>query len=130
MTRLRPHATALILLAATALGLVLMLLIPDREIVGGLFLAAEAALSSAFVVTYAVGSHWRATREGMVVMQLVLCMAAIGWHGAANAFTDAGYPGRDVVRPLLLLAITVTVLHLLLRLVSMQRVRPREETHG
>jgi ABC-type Fe3+ transport system permease subunit len=121
MTRLRPYATSALLMAATVAGLVMMVVVHDREVIAGTLLGALAAISTVFVATYSTRSRWRATREGMVVMQLVVCMAAIGWHGAANAFTDSGYPGRDVIRPLLLLAIVVTVLHLLLRLVAAQR---------
>jgi uncharacterized membrane protein YfcA len=129
MTRLRPYATSALLMATAALGFAMMLVVHDRELIAGTLLAGLAVTSTAFVVTYGARSAWRATREGVVVMQLVVCMAAIGWHGAANAFTDASYPGRDVIRPLLLLAIVVTVVHMLLRLVAMQR-RPRKENHG
>ncbi|MBF6213788.1 hypothetical protein IU487_22480 [Nocardia puris] len=111
------------------LGVAAVLVLPDHDTVVTAILVAIGVEAATFSVLYAARSNWRATAAGRIIMRLMVCIAAIGAHGAANAVTDAGYPGREYIRPLLLLGVAVTVLHLLLRLTWVQRVT-KEEARG
>ncbi|MBF6515509.1 hypothetical protein IU421_14645 [Nocardia cyriacigeorgica] len=110
-----------LLIAITMVAAPVVLLVPDHRLVGVVILAAIGIESAAFVVLYGWRSNWRSTSAGRIIMRLMLCLAAIGAHGTVNAITDAGYPGRDYIRPLLLLGVALAVLHLLLRLSWAQR---------
>jgi ABC-type Fe3+ transport system permease subunit len=111
-----------LLVSATTAGSVALAIEPDRDLVGNAILALVASLSWVFVVVYGVRSQWRATSSGRAVMVLVTCIGAICTQGAAAIFTDYSYPGREIIRPLLLLGVAVAVLDLLITLVRIQRV--------
>lgn len=104
----------------------MLVLVPDREAVATGFLGVIVALGWIFVGTYAYRNRWRATSGGRVVMQLMLCFTAICTQGMVTILTDYNYPGRDVIRPLLLLGIALAVLDLLLTMVQLQRTRGGE----
>lgn len=116
-----PRVSRWILAVVSVVGVAVVLVLPHREQVGAVILGAIGVISALFSGLYGWRSNWRATAAGRIIMRLMLSVTAIGAHGTVNAFTDAGYPGRDFVRPLLLLAIVITVLQLLMRLVWMQR---------
>lgn len=111
-----------VVVVAAAVGLIAFLVVPDREALGAGFLGAIAALGWLFVGAYA-RSAWRSTAAGRGVMRLMLCLAVICTQGLATILTDQSYPGREVVRPLLLLGIALATLDLLLTLVRLQRTR-------
>ncbi len=111
---------AAVALAALA-GLVAFWLVPDREALATGFLGAIAALGWAFVGVYGIRSNWRSTAAGRGVMRLVLCLTVICTQGLVTVLTDYSYPGREVIRPLLLLGIALAILDLLLTLVRLQR---------
>lgn len=110
-----------VLAILTAAGLVAFVLISDREAVANAFLAAIVACGWAFVLAYGVRSQWRSTAAGRGVMRLMLCLSAICTQGLVTVLTDYSYPGREVIRPLLLLGIALAILDLLLTLVRLQR---------
>ena len=110
-----------LLIGIALVAVPVVLLVPDHRLVGVVILAAIGLESAVFVAMYAWRSNWRATSAGRIIMRLMLCLAALGGHGTVNALTDAGYPGRDYIRPLLLLGVALAVLHLLLRLSWAQR---------
>ncbi|WP_378735429.1 hypothetical protein [Nocardia brasiliensis] len=110
-----------------AVGLLAFLLIPDREAVASTYLGAIAVLGWSFVGIYGFRSAWRSTAAGRGVMRLVLCLAVICTQGLITILTDYSYPGREVIRPLLLLGIALAILDLLLTLVRLQRARGGEE---
>ncbi|MBF6350372.1 hypothetical protein IU448_15300 [Nocardia flavorosea] len=116
-----PHLSHIVVALTTVAGVLAVILVPDHNAVSAGMLASIGVLSSAFVAVYAWRSNWRSTAAGRNIMRLMLCIAAIAAHGTANALTDAGYWGREYIRPLLLLGVAVTILNLLLRLVWMQR---------
>ncbi|MGW5377424.1 putative phage holin [Nocardia sp. NPDC003999] len=111
-----------VLVAAAMAGLVAFVAIPDREAAATVYLGAIAALGWLFVGAYA-RSAWRSTAAGRGVMRLMVCLSVICTQGMATILTDYSYPGRDVIRPLLLLAIALAILDLLLTLVRLQRAR-------
>lgn len=102
-------------------GLAAFLLLPDREVSASVFLAAIAVLGWAFVIAYGIRSAWRSTAAGRGVMRLMLCLTVICTQGMVTILTDYSYPGREVIRPLLLLGIALAVLDLLLTLIRLQR---------
>lgn len=118
-----------LLVSATAVGSVALAVEPDRDLIGNAILVLLASLSWVFVVVYGLRSSWRATPSGRAVMVLVTCIGAICTQGAVAIFTDYTYPGRDIIRPLLLLGVAVAVLDLLITLVRIQRQErtPRED---
>lgn len=111
---------AAVVLAAVA-GLLAFLFVPDREALATGFLGAIAVLGWTFVAIYGIRSNWRSTAAGRGVMRLVLCLTVICTQGLVTVLTDYSYPGREVIRPLLLLGIALTILDLLLTLVRLQR---------
>ncbi|WP_342800960.1 hypothetical protein [Nocardia sp. No.11] len=113
---------AAVVVAALA-GLIAFLLVPDREALATGFLGAIGALGWAFVAVYGIRSNWRSTAAGRGVMRLVLCLTVICTQGMVTILTDYSYPGREVIRPLLLLGIALAILDLLLTLVRVQRAR-------
>lgn len=117
---------AAVVLAAAA-GLLAFLFVPDREALASVFLGAIAVLGWAFVGVYGFRSAWRSTAAGRGVMRLVLCLTVICTQGLVTILTDYSYPGREVIRPLLLLGIALAILDLLLTLVRLQRARGGEE---
>ncbi|NEW40770.1 hypothetical protein GV794_01860 [Nocardia cyriacigeorgica] len=116
-----------LMITAAVIAVPSVLLVPDHRLVGVVILAAISIESGIFVGLYAWRSNWRATSAGRIIMRLMLCLAAIGAHGTVNALTDAGYPGREFIRPLLLLGVALAVLHLVLRLSWVQRDRGEDE---
>lgn len=102
-------------------GLLVLVLVPDREAAATGFLGAISVLGWVFVGTYAYRNRWRNTSGGRVVMQLMLCLTVICTQGMLTILTDYQYPGREVIRPLLLLGIALAVLDLLLTMVRLQR---------
>jgi len=116
-----------LLVSATAAGSAALVLEPDRDLVGNVILVILASLSWVFVVVYGLRSRWRATSSGRAVMILVTCIGAICTQGAIAIFTDYTYPGRDIIRPLLLLGVAVAVFDLLLTLVRIQQQERRGE---
>lgn len=111
---------AAVALAAVA-GLLAFLFVPDREALATGFLGAIAVLGWTFVAIYGIRSNWRSTAAGRGVMRLVLCLTVICTQGLVTVLTDYSYPGREVIRPLLLLGIALAILDLLLTLVRLQR---------
>lgn len=105
----------------TLVGVLAYVFAPDRDVVASVYLACIAGLSWLFVATYGVGSNWLATAAGRGLMRLMLCMALICTQGLITILTDYSYPGREVIRPLLLLGIGLTVLDLWLTLRRIQR---------
>ncbi|AHH16601.1 putative membrane protein [Nocardia nova SH22a] len=118
-----------VLIAAALAGLLALYVAPDRETVGNSILAALAVVSWLFVAVYGLRSQWRATASGRAIMRLVMCIGLICTQGITAVLTDFGYPGRDIIRPLLLLGVAVAVLDLLITLVRIQRQErtPRED---
>jgi len=113
-------------LCALALaGLVAFVVIPDRETSATIFLAAVAGLGWTFVLAYGIRSAWQSTAAGRGVMRLMLCMSLICTQGLVTILTDYSYPGRGVIRPLLLLFVALAVGDLLLTLFRLQRERRR-----
>lgn len=110
-------------LALTVVGLLAYLVIPDQETVSTGFLGAIAVFGWAFVCAYGLRSKWRATAAGRGVMRLILCLTVICTQGMVTILTEYSYPGREVIRPLLLLGIALTILDLLLTLLRVQRTR-------
>lgn len=113
----------LVLATVAIVGLIALVLVPDREAVATGFLAAIALTGWAFVGAYGIRSNWRSTAAGRGVMRLMLCLTVICTQGMVTILTDYSYPGREVIRPLLLLGIALAVLDLLLTLVRLQRAR-------
>lgn len=109
---------------ATIAGATTYLVAPSREMVANWFLGVIAVLGWVFMIAYGLRSNWRATAAGRGVMRLMLCLAAICTHGVVTILTDYSYPGRDYIRPLLLLGIALAVLDLLLTLIRIQRSKP------
>ena len=114
------------LTALAAVGMLVLVLVPDREAVATVYLGAIVVLGWIFVAVYAFRSRWRYTSGGRVVMQLMLCLTVICTQGLLTILTDYHYPGREVIRPLLLLGIALAVLDLLLTMVRLQRTRGGE----
>ncbi|UGT65341.1 hypothetical protein LTT66_18395 [Nocardia gipuzkoensis] len=112
-----------VLAVSSAAGIGAYFLAPNRETVVAGYLAAIALLGWIFVLTYGVRSHWRATAAGRGVMRLMLCLTLICTQGMATILSDYSYPGRDIIRPLLLLGVALAILDLLLTLVRIQRER-------
>ena len=108
--------------AMATVGLVALVLMPDSEVVATGFLAAIAVFGWLFVAVYGLRSAWRATAAGRGVMRLMLCLTVICTQGLATILTDYSYPGRDVVRPLLLLGIALATADLFLTLIRVQRL--------
>lgn len=115
----RFSSARLVLAAATALGAGAIWLDPDHA--PRIFLATLAAESWLFVILYWTRSNWRATAAGRAVMRLIGVLAVICTQGTVTLATDASYPGSDIIRPILLLAVTLAVLDMLLTLVQIQR---------
>lgn len=109
-------------------GVVAIAFVPDRVAVANWILAALAGVCWMFVGAYAIGSDWRATAPGRAVMRMVFCLALICTHGVVTVVSDYGYPGREVIRPLLLFGVLLAVLDLLLTLLRIQRARNRGDS--
>lgn len=105
----------------TAGGLALLTAFPNKETAADIILGGTAAVAWAFVGVYSLRSHWRATAAGRAIIRLVLCIASICTQGLATILTDSSYPGREVIRPVLLLLVGVAVLDLLWTLIRIQR---------
>ncbi|WP_143876094.1 putative phage holin [Nocardia fluminea] len=108
------------------MGLLVLVLVPNREAVATGFLGVIAVLGWVFVGTYAYRNRWRDTDGGRVVMQLMLCLTVICTQGMLTILTDYQYPAREVIRPLLLLGIALAVLDLLLTMVRLQNLQRGE----
>ncbi|MEU1526345.1 hypothetical protein ABZ413_29530 [Nocardia rhamnosiphila] len=111
----------LALITATLSGLLLLAILPNKETAATIILAGTAGVAWIFVGLYTARSNWRATAAGRAVVRLVLCIAGICTQGLLTILTDYGYPGREVVRPVLLLLVGVAVLDLLWTLLRIQR---------
>jgi hypothetical protein len=116
-----------VLAVSTAAGLAAFFAVPDREDAATGFLAVIALLGWAFVLTYGLRSRWRSTAAGRGVMRLMLCLTLICTQGMATILSDYSYPGRDIIRPILLLGVALAILDLLLTLVRIQRRTGRGE---
>ncbi|WP_405490503.1 hypothetical protein [Nocardia sp. NBC_00511] len=117
--------------AITALGLTLLAIFPNKETVADVILAGTAGVSWVFVFVYMTRSHWSATAAGRAIIRLVVCIAAICTQGLATILTDYSYPGRSIIRPMLLLLVGVAILDLLWTLIRIQRretASPDEES--
>ncbi|WP_052372596.1 putative phage holin [Nocardia otitidiscaviarum] len=110
-----------VLATATIAGAAAYVFGPSRETVANWFLGMIAVLGWVFMIAYGTRSNWRATAAGRGVMRLMLCLSVICTHGIATIATDYSYPGRDFIRPILLLAVALAVLDLLLTLIRIQR---------
>lgn len=108
-----------VLAVATLAGGAAYVLAPDRNDLANVLLGMIAVLGWVFVLAYGIRSNWTATAAGRGVMRLMACLALICTHGTVTVLF--GYPGRDFIRPLLLLAVLLAVLDLLLTLVRIQR---------
>ncbi|BAD56392.1 putative phage holin [Nocardia farcinica] len=114
----------IVLAAATLAGGAAYIFVPDREALANALLGVIAVLGWIFVAAYGIRSRWTSTAAGRGVMRLMVCLALICTHGTATLLW--GYPGRDFIRPLLLLAIVLAVLDLLATLLRLQRTRSED----
>lgn len=108
---------------ASVIGIAAVVLVPDRNALANAFLMAIAVFCWMFVVLYGLRSQWRVTAPGRGVMRLMACMALLCTQGMATILSDYSYPGREIIRPVLMLGITLAVLDLLLTLIRIQRGR-------
>lgn len=117
------------LIAAAWGGLMVLFLVEDRDAAGNIILGATAVFAWMFVAGYGLRSEWRATAAGRAVMRLMLCIAGICTQGVATIVSDYGYPGRDVIRPLLLLGVGLAVLDMWWQLRRVQRADRHQGPH-
>lgn len=110
-----------VMAAATAANITVAAVVRDSATISAVFLALLAIKSWFFVVLYALRSNWRSTAAGRAVMRLIACIALISTHGSLTVLTEASYPGRPFVRPVLLAGVALAVMDLLVTLVAIQR---------
>jgi hypothetical protein len=109
------------LTATTVAGVSALVVVPDKELVANVILAGTVTASWAFVILYVTRSRWRAEATGRAILRMVLSIALICTQGLVTILTDYSYPGREIIRPILLLLVGVAVLDLLWTLVRIQR---------
>ena len=108
------------LTATTVAGVTALVVVPDKELVANVILAGTVTVAWAFVILYATRSQWRAEATGRAILRMVLGIAVICTQGLVTILTDYSYPGREIIRPILLLLVGVAVLDLLWTLVRIQ----------
>lgn len=95
-------------------------LAPDFNLAANVLIVLLAVKCIVFVVLYGIRSNWTATAPGRAVMGLVGSLALISVVGSLT-ITLGDYPGRPVVRLVMIWLAAVAVMPLLLSLIDAQR---------
>lgn len=93
------------------------------EFAGNLAVAIICTLSLGFVAVYAARSKWRATVAGRALLYSMASIGALTFQVLLSVWLGTEYPGRAVIRPILYIAVTLTLLHLLVTLIRVQNER-------
>lgn len=109
------------LTATTVAGVSALVVVPDKELVANVILAGTVTVAWSFVILYVTRSRWRAEATGRALLRMVLSIALVCTQGLVTILTDYSYPGREIIRPILLLLVGVAVLDLLWTLIRIQR---------
>lgn len=68
--------------------------------IGDVMIFAWCLLQLWLVVQYAVGSQWRNSDAGKLIITSFACTVIALAQVSVTLLTDSSYPGRDVVRPI------------------------------
>lgn len=90
-------------------------------------LIGTGLIVTAFVILYASRSRWRSTAAGRALLISKVSLAAIVWWSViANLVSDPNWDGREIIRPLLFLAIMIAQIMLLAALIKAQNQDPHD----
>lgn len=83
-----------------------------------IFVCGAAAI--AFPIIYFLGSRWRSTAEGKMMMNLGVGLGLIFCLIIANLLTDSDYPGRDYIRIVVYAYLTYAMWRMVIHLLRVQ----------
>jgi len=120
------RANSIILGIAFSINVLLLLLLPVRDVVNVLVVTV-AVKSTALTALYGLRSPWRTTAPGRAMMLLVSGLALITVQGSVTILTGVDYLYRDQVRDALFVYVAMSLLWLLLTVFRLQQ-EPSEES--
>ncbi|ORL01831.1 hypothetical protein A6F55_19255 [Prescottella equi] len=110
---------AWLLTLAAALGGAL-LVFGDASTAANVLLLTMTIAAGGFCLLYAARSRWRSTAPGRALMYTHLALFAVGLQVSASVWLGDAYLGRGVIRLVLYLGLTLTLLNTSLTLLRIQ----------